>query len=173
MRSHHPIYRLAAVACTEAAIALACAVAITPATPARAADKPAAVDKPAVDCSKAPLRSLERLMCRSATLSALDREMNRLLALATRSARGNAAGELAKDQSAWSARRAACAKSKTQEACLRELYVSRIAEVRVDSLPARAADATGMSRGPFVFRCEGASDLLAITYVNVPPILRG
>ena len=47
--------------------------------------------------------------------------------------------------------------------------MSRIAEIRIDSLAARAADAKGTSLGPFVFRCEGVRDLLAISYVNVPP----
>jgi len=165
MRSHNPLGRLATVAIMQAAITLLCAVG---ATAARAADNPVSV-KPAVDCSKTAMRSLERLMCRSATLAALDREMNRVLGLAMGAARGNAAAQLAKDQTAWDARRAACAKSKTQEACLRELYVSRIAEIRIDSLAARAADAKGTSLGPFVFRCEDVHDLLAISYVNVAP----
>jgi len=166
MRPHHSVYQQSAVARAAAAMALACVVG---ATTAHAADGPAAVAKPAIDCAKTALRSLERLMCRSPMLSALDREMNRVLALATRAARGSAAAQLAKDQAAWAARRVACAKSKTQEACLRELYVARIAEIRIDSLAARVADAKGASLGPFVFRCEGVRDLLAISYVNVAP----
>ena len=95
MRSRSSFYQEAAAASIAAAIALACAIGTTS---ARAAEKPAAVDNPAVNCSTAPPRSLERLMCRSATLSALDREMNRVLALATRAARGNASAQLTKDQ---------------------------------------------------------------------------
>lgn len=107
-------------------------------------------------------------MCGSATLTGLDQEMNRLLALATTGS-GPTAMAIRHQQEAWGARRAECARSKTQEACLRELYVSRIAAIRVGSRAARSADARGTSLGPFAFRCEGVEAPLAISYVNVPP----
>jgi len=132
-----------------------------------AVDASAATPEP-VDCGKLPARSLERLMCRSATLAGLEQEMNRLLALATA---GNqvAATPIRQQQEAWVARRAGCAKNKTQEACLRELYVSRIAAIRAASRAARGADSKGTSLGPFAFRCEGLDSPLNISYVNVPP----
>jgi uncharacterized protein len=108
-------------------------------------------------------------MCKSPTLIALDGEMNRLFALASRAASRPAAAGLDQDQSAWLARRAACAVSKTEEPCLREAYVARIAAIRTDSAAARAGDKQGRSLGPFSFQCEGAATPLAISYVNVPP----
>ncbi|MEP6941686.1 MAG: MliC family protein [Betaproteobacteria bacterium] len=161
MPARPPLFRLAAMAVP---IALAFGAHLTA---ARAAEK-ASPEKPA-DCGKFPIRSLERLMCKSATLTALDREMNRVLGLAARGAGTAAASALAKDQAAWRSQRAGCATNKTQDACLRELYVSRIAAIRADSRAARSADGDGTSLGPFVFRCEGVPDLLAINYVNVAP----
>jgi len=107
-------------------------------------------------------------MCHSATLTGLDQEMNRLLTLATAGS-GPAVSQIREQQVAWGARRAECANSTTQEPCLRELYVSRIAAIRAGSRAARSADTNGTSLGPFAFRCEGVDAPLAISYVNVPP----
>jgi uncharacterized protein len=146
-----------------AAVALA-SIAIA----ARGADAPRSAP-PSADCGKLALRSIERVMCKSPTLVALDAELNRVFALASRAASRPAAAGLDQDQSAWLARREACVASKTEETCLREAYVERIAAIRTDSAAARAADKQGRSLGPFTFRCEGATTPLAISYVNVPP----
>jgi uncharacterized protein len=133
-----------------------------------AVDASAVPSEPA-DCAALPSRSIERTICRSATLTGLDQEMNRLLALAT-ARNGPTATKIRQQQQAWAAHRAECARSKTQEeACLRELYVSRIAAMRAGSRAARSADTKGTSLGPFAFRCEGLDAPLAISYVNVPP----
>jgi uncharacterized protein len=121
-----------------------------------------------VDCATLPRRSIERVMCHSATLTGLDQEMNRLLTLVTAGS-GPAVSQIREQQVAWGARRAECANSTTQEPCLRELYVSRIAAIRAGSRAARSADTKGTSLGPFAFRCEGVDAPLAISYVNVPP----
>jgi uncharacterized protein len=134
---------------------------------AACADSALAADADA-DCGKFPARSIDSLVCRSTLLASLDREMNRVLALAT-SAGGAAASTIRQQQSAWLASRAACAKSATAEACLRELYVARIAAIRGASKAARRADDKGTSLGPFSFRCDGIGAPLEISYVNVAP----
>jgi uncharacterized protein len=129
---------------------------------------PALAADASVDCGALPARSIERLVCRSPLLSSLDQEMNRVLALAT-AAGTPAASAIRQQQSTWLASRAACTKSKTQEACVRDLYVARIAAIRSESKAARSADAKGTSLGPFKFRCEGVDAPLEISYVNVRP----
>ncbi len=121
-----------------------------------------------VDCGTLPARSIERLVCRSPLLSGLDQENSRVFALAT-AAGGTGARAIRQQESTWLASRAACTKSKTQEACVRDLYVARIAAIRSQSKAARSADGKGTSLGPFVFRCEGIDAPLEISYVNVPP----
>jgi uncharacterized protein len=128
----------------------------------------AALAADAADCGTLPARSIERLVCLSPLLSSLDQEMRRVFALAT-AAQGPAASTIRQQQSAWLASRAACAKSKTQEACVRDLYVARIAAIRSESKAARSADGKGTSLGPFAFRCESVDAPLEISYVNVRP----
>jgi uncharacterized protein len=128
----------------------------------------AAADLP-VDCSAAKLRSIERLMCRSPTLSRLDAELTRLYTLATGPKAGAPAPAIRQQQTAWLAQRAACARSKTQTDCVRDLYLARIATIREQSRHARSADDKGISQGPFTFQCAGVDAVLAITYLNVDP----
>jgi uncharacterized protein len=125
-------------------------------------------EKADADCSAFPARSVERLVCRSPLLTSLDLEMKRVLALAATGG-GTASSAIRQQQSAWLASRAACANSKTQEACVRDLYVERIAAIRSESKAARGADGKGTSLGPFAFRCEGVDAPLEISYVNVSP----
>ncbi len=141
---------------------LCAAIAGTVAMSAAAADPP-------VDCKTAKLRSIERLMCRSPVLARLDTELTRLYTLATGPKAGASAPDIRKQQSALLAERAACVKSKTQEDCVRDLYLARIAGVRTLSRQARSADNKGISLGPFPFQCEGVDAALNITYVNVVP----
>ncbi len=129
----------------------------------------AALAAPTIDCKNTKLRSIERLMCRTPVLTRLDAELTRLYALATGPKAGSPASAIRNEQAAWVSRRAACVKSKTQEECVRDLYLERIASIRAASRAARAADAHGISLGPFAFRCEGQDAMLAITYVNADP----
>jgi uncharacterized protein len=124
---------------------------------------------PGVDCKAAKARTIERLMCRSPTLARLDAELTRLYTLATGPKGGAPVSAIRKQQTAWIVQRAACAKSATQEECVRDLCLGRIAAIRAQSRPARGADERGISLGPFAFRCEKLDDVLDITYVNVDP----
>jgi uncharacterized protein len=124
---------------------------------------------PPVDCQATKARSLERLMCRSQMLARLDAELTRLYTLATAPKAGAAVSAVRQQQTAWMAQRATCAKSATQETCMRDLYLARIAAIRTQSRPARSADNQGISLGPFAFRCETLDAVLDITYVNVDP----
>jgi uncharacterized protein len=124
---------------------------------------------PPPDCKATKVRSLERLMCRSPMLSRLDVELTRVYTLATAPKAGAAVSAIRQQQTAWITQRAACARSATQETCVRDLYLARIAAIRAQSRPARSADDKGISLGPFAFRCEKLDDILHITYVNVDP----
>jgi uncharacterized protein len=108
-------------------------------------------------------------MCRSPALTQLDAELSRLYALATSPKAGGAAAAIRGQQPAWLAQREACAGSKTQEDCVRDLYLGRIAAIRSQSRRAREADGKGISLGPFAFRCEGVQAPLAIVYLNTDP----
>ena len=129
----------------------------------------AAAADPTAGCKTAKLRSIERLMCSSPLLLRLDAELTRLYAVATAPKSGAAASAIRKQQGEWLTQRAACVKSKTQADCVRDLYLARIAAIRVQSRQARSADDKGISLGPFAFQCEGIDSALAITYVNADP----
>ena len=131
----------------------------------------AAAADPNADCAAAQLRSIERLMCRSPMLTRLDAELSRVYALATGPRAGAPAAAIRNGQPAWLAQRAACVRSRTQEECVRDLYLARIAAIRTQSRQARAADKNGISLGPFAFRCDGIDAALDITYVNAAPSL--
>jgi uncharacterized protein len=129
----------------------------------------AAAADPSVDCKAAKARSIERLMCRSPMLSRLDAELTRVYALASVPKAGTPAIAIRKQQTEWLADRTACDKSTTQEECVRDLYLARIAAIRAQSRQARSADDKGISLGPFAFRCEGVDAMLDISYVNANP----
>jgi uncharacterized protein len=124
---------------------------------------------PSSDCKTLSARSIEKLMCRSPMLSRMDAELTHLYTLATAPKAGAAVSAIRKQQTAWLAQRAACAKSKTQEECVRDVYLARIAAIRAQSRQARTADGKGISLGPFAFHCDKSDDVLDITYVNVDP----
>jgi uncharacterized protein len=128
----------------------------------------ALADDPAA-CNGAPPKSIELVICKSAMLSALDIEVNRVYALATGPFGGGTSTIIRSQQAPWLATRSACLKSKTRVACVRDLTLARIAAIRTQSKSARVADAKGTSLGPFAFRCEPPDNLLSITYVNVKP----
>jgi len=129
----------------------------------------ARADDAGAACNNAPPGSVERVICSSPLLTALDAEMNRLYALATGPRGGTPAAEIRNQQQPWHAERSACLKAKARAACVRDLYLARIAAIRAQSKAARSADARGTSLGPYAFRCEGTDGLLNISYVNVEP----
>jgi len=108
-------------------------------------------------------------MCYSPMLSRMDAELKHLYTLATAPKAGAAVSAIRRQQPAWLTQRAACAKSKTPEECVRDVYLARIAAIRAQSPQARTADGKGISLGPFAFHCDKLEDVLDITYVNVDP----
>ena len=129
----------------------------------------AALADDTADCKNVSPKSIDLVICKSAMLSALDTELNRVYALATGPTSGGTASTVRSQQAPWLATRSACMKSKTRVACVRDLTLARIAAIRTQSRSARSADAKGTSLGPFAFSCEAPDGLLSITYVNVKP----
>ena len=128
----------------------------------------AAAAGPGVTCAGARPRSIEALICGSPLLVALDAEMARLYRLATGPREPVVAIGARQAQRDWLRERNRCAKRATRETCIRDQYLARIAGLRVASRAARDDD-RGISRGPFVFRCESTDGLLTVIFVNSEP----
>jgi uncharacterized protein len=123
---------------------------------------------PGVTCAGARPGSIEALVCGSRLLAALDAEMARLYRLATGPREPAVAIGVRQAQRDWLRERSRCLKIASRETCVRDRYLARIAGLRVASRAARDDD-HGISRGPFVFRCEDTDGLLTVVYVNSDP----
>jgi uncharacterized protein len=123
--------------------------------------------QPSFDCGRAAA-GVEAMLCQDEQLASLDRELDRLYRLARDGSYATANGrdELKATQSRWIERRDACGEGPAQRWCLRDLYVSRIAELRVYYADARSEDALGISRGPLVLACQGFDSLIGLTFVG-------
>jgi uncharacterized protein len=128
----------------------------------------AAAAGPGVTCAGARPRSIEALICGSPLLAALDAEMARLYRLATGPREPVVAIGAKQAQRDWLPERKRCLKTASRETCVRDQYLARIAGLRVASRAARDDD-HGISRGPFVFRCENTDGLLTVIFVNSDP----
>lgn len=106
------------------------------------------------------------LACTDEALAALDRELARLVALAT------AAPDLtdaARDRrtarhAGWIKRRDRCPDADDPRGCVRDAYARRIMALRAG----RADEAAGISRGPFAFVCAGLQAPLSVGFVAGP-----
>jgi len=126
---------------------------------------------PSVVCKSAPANTPDATVCGSPLLTRLDRELQRLYELATAPETGASARMVSDGQRAWLAERDGCMRDADAAACMRELYLERIAAVRSESAPARGGG-RGASLGPFEFRCPGTTPrIIRITYANVNPSL--
>jgi uncharacterized protein len=130
----------------------------------------AAAAGPGVTCAGARPRSIEALICGSPLLAALDAEMARLYRLATGPREPVVAMAIGAKQAQpdWIRERNRCLKTAGRETCVRDQYLARIAGLRVASRAARD-DGHGISRGPFVFRCENTDGLLTVIFVDSDP----
>ena len=134
------------------------------------ASLPAAAARPSFSCAK-PAGAAEQAICGDALLAALDRESARLYGLAVGSTSGPARKELVAFQRGWIKGRNDCWKSSDPKTCIRDSYLSRIAELRTQFAAARGQDARGTSLGPAVVRCPAPTGELRATFVNVEPAL--
>ncbi len=111
------------------------------------------------DCRASP-----SLICKDATLSALNKEAARLAILA--SAQKAQRNDLARSAADFRKGLSDCQEDK---GCLQRKIVDHIFELRQGYAAARSKDAEGISLGPFVARCPGLGALVAVTFVNSKP----
>ena len=121
-----------------------------------------------VDCRAGQAGSIDALVCGSSLLWALDRETDRLEALASRSAAGPIAAPGEGDQRGLPPREM-CRQAPAPERCALDWYLARIASLRAVSEAARSDDDRGISRGPFAWQCDGGAGPMATVFVNSDP----
>ena len=118
------------------------------------------------DCSKAAPGSIEALVCKTPSLSALDEQLAKVYKQAVAKATGKQANTLKAEQRGWLKGRDECWKADDKTRCVTDSYQQRIAE-----LQARYALLPG--KGPFTFRCNSqpAKELTATYYPTEPATL--
>jgi uncharacterized protein len=136
------------------------------APPAQQAQPPAApAVKTSFDCAKAE-KNWEKLTCADNELAAIDREAARLYQLASDAMNARPGFEqLLDSQGKWRGQLATC----FDRECVSEMLVRRVHQLRRDFRDTRAQDASGISMGPLLARCEGFPQPVAVTFVNSDP----
>lgn len=114
---------------------------------------------PGFDCAQAA-GEIEKIVCADSELSALDRQLADNYAQA--SAKTDDKATLQATQRGWIKGRDDCWKATDAPACVREAYVARIVELRVDG-------ALSPPPEPVAFRCEGSDKPLSATFHNEAP----
>jgi uncharacterized protein len=129
--------------------------AVEPAAPA-AVPPPTGPVTPSFDCAKAE-HEVEQLICSNYSLAAFD---NRLADLyAAELANPAAAKDLAATQRGWVKGRNECWKADDKLECVTEEYMTRIAELQINSPDAMAATAVE-------FKCDDNSKPFTMAYYN-------
>lgn len=121
---------------------------------------------PSFDCSKAESEA-ETEICASEPLSALDRELARLFALAVHGPNmsDDRLSELRAYQRGWIKGRDDCWKSDLGvPTCVREQYAMRISDIRTGYGDAR--DTPGASIGPVPFVCDGLEAPVSAVFIT-------
>jgi uncharacterized protein len=103
---------------------------------------------PSFDCAKVAAGSIEAMVCSDEELSALDRKLASVYAVAPRTAANEHPPVLKAEQRGWIKGRDDCWKSDDKRSCVRDEYRLRIAELQ-------ARYRLVNSRGPFRFVCDG------------------
>lgn len=151
-------------------------------TTANAADAPATVENaaspsatkakatPSFDCARADGQAQE-LVCNDANLAAMDRELARVYALASKDSglTPQSANELKAMQRGWAKGRDECWKGEDLRQCVMTSYAMRIHELRQGSDNARTDSPDAMSVGPVAFACDGLDALISATFINTDP----
>lgn len=125
------------------------------ASPARAAG-------PAFDCGKAA-RDIQKLVCASPDLSALDRRLSEVFAAALPKTDDAGRTRLRAEQRGWIKGRDDCWKADDKAACVKDSYVRRIAELQATY---RLVPALGPAR----FQCDdNPAKEVVITFFTTEP----
>ncbi|GAA6129783.1 MliC family protein [Halopseudomonas sabulinigri] len=89
-----------------------------------------AAEGPSFDCSKAQAGSIEQLICDDSSLAALDRQLAEVYSAAQKKAANEQPPMLKAEQRGWLSGRNECWKEDDKNACVREAYSMRIAELQ-------------------------------------------
>ena len=121
---------------------------------------------PSFDCGAVEVGSGAARVCADPELAALDHKLAEVYAAALGKANNEHPPVLRAEQRGWIKGRDDCWKSDDQDACMREAYVTRIAE-----LQARYRLVPFI--GPVFYACEGnpAHEVVATTFHTEPPTL--
>ena len=119
---------------------------------------------PSFDCSKVEAGSIEALICQDDQLSALDRKMAGVFAVATKKASNEHPPVLKVEQRGWIKGRNDCWKSDDKRQCIEQSYKLRIAELQARY---RLVQATK----PVSYVCDGqpAKEVIATFFQTEPP----
>ncbi len=121
---------------------------------------------PSYDCEKVRPDSIEAVICKDRGLSALDRQLSDVYAIASKKAANKHLPQLKAQQRGWIKGRNECWKSDDKGGCVRDGYIHRIAELqaRYRLVP---------SNGPLRYVCGGNSgnEVIATFFQTVPPTL--
>jgi uncharacterized protein len=118
---------------------------------------------PSYACDKVAAGSIEEMICRDGGLSALDRELSRVYAEASKKAADEHPPVLRAEQRGWIKGRNDCWKSNDQHRCVEDAYLRRIAELQAKYRLAPAI-------GPVTYACDGKpSDEVVATFFRTDP----
>jgi uncharacterized protein len=125
---------------------------------------------PSFDCTQAT-GDAQKLICTDQRLAELDKELDRLFALAKADAALGAPAleALEASQRSWLRGRDDCTQSNDLRACILGESVRRIFQLRQGYAQARSDDGGGISRGPTAWKCAGSDALLSSVFVNGEP----
>jgi uncharacterized protein len=123
-------------------------------------------DGPSFDCSKVEAGSIEEIICKNESLSAMDVTLAEVYKEAEKKALNEHPPVLKAKQRGWIKGRNECWKSEDKEKCIEDSYMLRIAE-----LQARYRLVT--SKGPYFYACDGnpANEIVMTFFETDPPTL--
>src|SRR5438132_464231 len=84
---------------------------------------------PSIDCARATSVA-EQMVCGNGALASLDRKLVDVYGAASKAASAEQRNRLAADQQRWLNERDACGKSQEKDACIKERYLQRIADLQ-------------------------------------------
>src|SRR5207253_8591751 len=140
---------------TIALLVAVCGVSITPNAVAQGGAR-------SIDCARV-MSAVDEIVCRDAALTSLDRRLVDVYATASKAATSDQKNRLAADQQRWLTERDGCAKASDKNACVKERYLHRIADLQ-------AQFKLAPSRGPFRLVCNNdPADILVAQYFETDP----
>jgi uncharacterized protein len=126
----------------------------------------AMAQEPSYACDKVEAGSIEEMVCKDSGLSALDRKLSIVYAVASKKVASEHPPVLKAEQRGWVKGRNDCWKSDDKRRCVEDEYQRRIAE-----LQARYRLVSGT--GPITYVCDGkpSSEIVATFFQTDPPTL--